>query len=432
MIDEDGILRIDGRTVHSDYAAYDAKYPIILSKKHIVTTLLIDWYHRKFRHANNETVVNEVRQRFHVPSVRVQVRAARKRCMWCQVYKAVPAPPKMGPLPQARLTPFKRPFTYSGVDYFGPYFVKIGRSTAKRWVALFTCLVTRAIHLEVVSSLSTDSCKKAIRRFIARRGAPVEFYSDRGTNFIGASRELMDEIKRIDVELSSTFTDQQTQWKFNPPAAPHMGGCWERMIRSVKVVLGVLPHERKLDEESLTTFLAEAEHMINSRPLTFVPIESEDDESLTPNHFLMLNSSGVKQLEKTPVDVGMALKGSWNQIQHTLDNFWRRWLKEYQPTITRRTKWFHDVRHVKEGDLVVIANEGMRNRWLRGRIVKTYPGRDSIPRRADVRTSDGSVLRNRPVTKLALLEIGTMSDAEPEVLSTRGGGCCGPLDMQSM
>ena len=250
MMDKDGVLRIDGRTAHSNYVAYDAKYPIILAKEHAITTLLLDWYHRKYRHANNETVVNEVRQRFHVPNVRVQVRAAKKRCMWCQVYKAVPAPPKMGPLPQARLTPFKRPFTYSGIDYFGPYFVKVGRSAVKRWVALFTCLVTRAIHVEMASSLSTDSCKKAIRRFIARRGAPVEIYSDRGTNFIGASRELIEEINRINVELSSTFTDHQTQWKFNPPAAPHMGGCWKRMVRSVKVALGVLPFESKLDEDS--------------------------------------------------------------------------------------------------------------------------------------------------------------------------------------
>ena len=172
--------------------------------------------------------------------------------------------------------------------------------------------------------------------------------------------------------------------------------------------------------------------MINSRPLTFVPIESDDHESLTPNHFLMLSSNGVKQPEKTPVNEGMALRGSWNKIQHTLDNFWRRWLKEYQPTITRRTKWFNDVRHVREGDLVVMADEGVRNRWLRGRIVKTYPGRDGVPRRADVRTPDGSVMRDRPVAKLALLDINTGSDAEPEVLATRGGECCGPFDSGAM
>lgn len=121
VMDKEGIVRIDGRLVDSDYVTHDAKYPIILAKEHSATTLLLDWYHRKFRHANNETVVNEVRQRFHVPSVRVQVRAAKKRCMWCQVYKAVPVPPKMAPLPQVRLTPFKRPFTYTEIDYFGPY-----------------------------------------------------------------------------------------------------------------------------------------------------------------------------------------------------------------------------------------------------------------------------------------------------------------------
>ncbi|XP_058833270.1 uncharacterized protein LOC131691086 [Topomyia yanbarensis] len=425
VMDEYGILRVDSRVVNSDFLTYDAKYPIILAKQHAITDLLLEWYHRRFRHANNETIVNEVRQRFYVPGLRVQIRLTKKRCMWCQVNNAAPVPPKMGPLPLARLTPFRRAFTYTGIDYFGPYLVKVGRSVVKRWVALFTCLATRAIHLEMANDLSTDSCKKAIRRFIARRGAPVEIFSDRGTNFIGANRELIAEINKINTELCSTFTDHNTQWRFNPPAAPHMGGCWERMVRSVKVALGALPFERKLDEEALATLLAEAECMINSRPLTFVPIASDTHESLTPNHFVMLNSTGVKQPEKTPVDEGMALRGSWNQIQHTLDIFWRRWLREYQPMIARRTKWFNDVRPIREGDLVVFANEGVRNRWLRGRVVKTYPGRDGTPRRADVRDSDGTVRRDRPVAKLALLDVRTGGDVEPEVLATRGGGCCG-------
>lgn len=141
----------------------------------------------------------------------------------------------------------------------------------KRWVAIFTCLTVRAIHLEVVHTLSTDSCKKAVRRFVARRGAPQEVYSDNGTNFIGASKELEEEMRNINRSLSSTFTDTNTQWRFNPPSASHMGGCWERMVRSVKTALGSLPMSRKLDDESFITLLAEAEHMVSSQPLTFLP-----------------------------------------------------------------------------------------------------------------------------------------------------------------
>ncbi|XP_062557120.1 uncharacterized protein LOC134221979 [Armigeres subalbatus] len=327
----------------------------------------------------------------------------------------------MGPLPAVRLEPYVRPFTYVGVDLFGPYLIKIGRSAPKRWVCLFTCLTVRAIHLEIVNSLSTDSCKKAIRRFIARRGSPLEIYSDNGSNFVGASRELMHEIKQISRELSSTFTNANTQWRFNPPSAPHMGGCWERMVRAVKSALGSIPTVRKLDEESLATVLAEAESMVNSRPLSFIPLESADSEALTPNHFLLMSSNGVREPERRPMDDSRILRNSWNTVQHTLDNFWRRWIVEYLPTITRRTKWFRDVRPIKEGELVFVADENVRNRWVRGRVIRVIPGKDGVVRRAEVLTS-GGILR-RPATKLAVLDVDSSGDANPKDLATRGGGC---------
>ncbi|XP_065083387.1 uncharacterized protein LOC135705543 [Ochlerotatus camptorhynchus] len=348
MMDEHGILRVDSRIGAAEYLPYDARYPIILPHDHRVVMLLLDWYHRDFRHANDETVVNEIRQRFCISQLRTRVRLTKTRCMWCRVYKSVPVAPKMGPLPTVRLTPHVRAFTFIGVDYFGPYLVKIGRSVAKRWGVVFTCLTIRAIHIEVASSLSSDSCKKAMRRFIARRGAPQEIYSDNGTNFVGVSRELKREIEGINAKLSSTFTDTYTQWRFNPPSAPHMGGCWERMVRSIKSALVMVPTERKLDDESLVTVFAEAETMINSRPLTFVSLQTSDQEAITPNHFLLLSSTGVQQPIKQPVSEGESLRSSWNMMQHTLDRIWQRWITEYLPTITRRTKRFQNVRPVKE------------------------------------------------------------------------------------
>ncbi|XP_058816796.1 uncharacterized protein LOC131680091 [Topomyia yanbarensis] len=257
----------------------------------------------------------------------------------------------------------------------------------------------------------------------ARRGAPQEIYSDRGTNFQGTSRDLSHELhKTINNELSSTFTDAHTQWRFNPPATPHMGGCWERMVRSVKAALGAIPVERKLDEESLVTLLTEAERMVNSRPLTFVPLENVDSEALTPNHFLMRSSRDVQQPVNDPVGAEAAMRCSWNKIQHTLDGFWRRWVTKYMPTISRRTKWFHDVEPIKGGDLVFVVDDGIRNRWLRERVLKTYPGKDDRVRRVDVQTANG-ILRERAIIKRALLDI--RGDVEPGHRTTRGGKCCG-------
>ncbi|XP_062702756.1 uncharacterized protein LOC134285626 [Aedes albopictus] len=220
MIGEGGLIRMERRMRHAEWISNDVQFPVILPKTNYVTFLLVDWYHRKFRHANGETVANEVVQKYSIPALRVLVRSVRARCNWCRVYRAKPQTPPMGPLPAVRLTPYVRPFSFVGLDYFGPITVRIGRSNAKRWVALFTCLTVRAIHLELTMSLSTEACKLAIRRFIARRGAPTEIYSDQGTNFQGASRELQEEIAVINDSLAGTFTNATTQWKFNPPYPP--------------------------------------------------------------------------------------------------------------------------------------------------------------------------------------------------------------------
>ncbi|XP_053681683.1 uncharacterized protein LOC128732458 [Sabethes cyaneus] len=174
MLDDRGVLRVDGRIAAADYVKRYEVPDNLASPDHQLATELI--------------------------------------------------PSKIS-MPWFRTTPFVRPFTFSGIDYFGPYLVKVGCSAVKRWVAIFTCLTVRAIHLQAVHSLTTDSCKKAVRRFVARRGAPKEVYTDNGTNFVGASRELEQELRDINRALGSTFTDIDTLWRFNPPSAPHMGGC---------------------------------------------------------------------------------------------------------------------------------------------------------------------------------------------------------------
>ncbi|XP_058449033.1 uncharacterized protein LOC131428995 [Malaya genurostris] len=186
---------------------------------------VLHWYHRRFRHANREVIVNEIRQRFEIGKLRSLVMKVAKKCTWCHVMKAVPRSPTMAPLPEMRLSAFVRPFTYVGLDYFGPVLVKAGRNNVKRWVALFTCLTLRAVHMEVVHSLSTVSCIMAVRRFVSRRGPPREIWTDNATCFHGASNELKSEIEATTRALALTFASAQTSWKFIPPASPHMGGA---------------------------------------------------------------------------------------------------------------------------------------------------------------------------------------------------------------
>ncbi|XP_058449100.1 uncharacterized protein LOC131429066 [Malaya genurostris] len=385
FMDEQGVLRVNGRIGAAPYVTYDFKFPIILPRYHRGTALLLDWYHRKYLHANRETVVNEVRQRFHVSNLRTVVRRMAKECQTCRNKNTFPTMPRMAPLPEARLTSFVRPFTYVGLDYFGPLPIKVGRSVAKRWVVLFTCLTVRAVHLEVAHSLSTEACKMAIRRFVARRGAPLEIYSDNGSNFQGASRDLLDEIRNMEQELADTSTDAHTNWIFNPPSAPHFGGVWERLVRSIKVALGSLTTLRNPDDETLLIILAEAESIVNSRPLTYLPLESAVQEALTPNHFLLLSSNGVVRGPKPLKEAEKVYRNNWDHTRQFVDHFWRRWIAEYMPTIAKRTKWHRETKAP-----VVVLNEQQRNGWIRGRIVSLVKGKDSRLRQAVVQTSIGS------------------------------------------
>ncbi|XP_062547153.1 uncharacterized protein LOC134212888 [Armigeres subalbatus] len=396
-MDDDGVVRMRSRIEAT-------KYPIILPKDNKLTALLVDSYHRRFKHQNRETVFNEIRQQFRIPKLRSLIQRVAKNCQHCKVQKAVPKPPMMAPLPKVRLTPHIRAFSYTGIDYFGPILVKQGRSLAKRWVALFTCLTTRAVHLEIVHSLSMQSCVMAIRRFCARRGSPSDFYSDNGTCFRGANNLLTEQLKTIHEGCAVTFTNARTSWHFNPPSAPHMGGCWERMVRSVKAAMGdIAQHAHHPNDEVLETVVLEAEAIVNSRPLTYVPLDDAEQEALTPNHFLLYGTSGILQPKSPLVCDGAILRDSWRLSQYLADVFWRRWVREYLPTISRRTKWFEPVKPMEPGDVVVVVDENKRNGWQRARVIEISKGKDGQVRSAVVKTAGG--ILKRPVVKLAVLDV---------------------------
>ncbi|XP_062704081.1 uncharacterized protein LOC134286482 [Aedes albopictus] len=403
-LDRNGVMRMRGRIANCDYATEDAKHPIILPRDHPTTKLIIAHYHQKYNHQNHETVINEIRQKYSVSKLRTAFAKIRNNCQLCKNHRIVPKVPIMADLPEARLDAFTQPFTHVGVDFFGPYEIVIGRRSEKRWGMLATCLTTRAIHIEVACTLNTDSCVMALRNFISRRGKPRTIYSDRGTNFVGANRELKEAECTINQDkLMTEFVDAETSWKFLPPSSPHMGGSWERLIGCVKKNLMGILSMRRLTDEVLRNLLTEVENTVNSRPLTHVPVDDESSPALTPNHFLIGSSNGVKPL-CTADDSGENLRQCWRLSQIQANRFWKRWINDYLPEITRRTKWFTDTKPVEDNDVVVIVDPKLpRNCWPKGRIICTHPGRDGQPRSATVRTATG--IYERPVAKLAVLDV---------------------------
>ncbi|XP_043482815.1 uncharacterized protein LOC122511551 [Leptopilina heterotoma] len=396
-LDQDGLLRVDGRINAARNVSKKMKNPIILDGKHPYSRLLIDYFHKKFHHGNQMTVINEVRQKFWITKLRSTVRAVVDHCLYCRLRRAKPKVPRMGELPTARVSHHVWPFTYCGIDYFGPMQVKKGRRREKRWGVLFTCLSTRAVHLELAASLSADSTILAIRRLSARRGQPLELYSDQGTNFKGADRELRNAISEIDVEKQREYAAANSiTWKFNPPAAPHMGGSWERLVRSIKTSLKVILKEQAPTEEVLLTLMTEAEYVVNCRPLTEISMDPKDPEALTPNHFLIGSSSRIPDVNKYGI-IQKCSRKQWKIAQHLSEEYWKRWIREYLPTMISRKKWQEDSHPIKTGEVVVITDRRFpRNTWLKEIVEQTYPGLDKRVRVAKIRTSRGSLMTSRP------------------------------------
>ena len=364
-----GLLYVGGRLRQASIP-YPAKHQIILPNKHHVVDLIVRYYHLMSGHSGLEHVLSMVRGKFWILKARTAVRKVVIDCFDCKRRQAPLGKQKMADLPTDRVTPAKPPFTFVGIDCFGPFLVRRGRSLVKRYGVLFTCMSIRAIHLEVSQSLDTDSFINAMRRFVARRGQPEEVRSDNGGNFVRGEKELREAIEGWNQHKIGEFLLQQNvKWTFNPPGGSHHGGVWERCIRTVRKVMGALTKEQILDEEGLVTLMCEVESIVNGRPVTKVSDDPKDLEALTPNHLLLLRSGpslppGFFQKDE------IYSRKRWRQIQYLADIFWRRWIKEYLPSLQERQKWNRPRRNFVIGDIVLVADVNCpRSCWPLARIV---------------------------------------------------------------
>lgn len=309
----------------------------------------------------------------------------------------------MAPLPEDRVRPFRRLFSSTGIDYFGPLFVTIGRRREKRYGVIFTCLVTRAVHLELASSLDVDSFLLAFARFVSRRGAPTDVWSDNGTNLRAGERELREAVTRLnESRVPEQLAAKEIAWHFSPPSAPHFGGVWERLVRSCKNALGAVLGEQAVKEEVLATVFAQVEALLNNRPLTHVGADTEELEPLTPKHFL---AGGPNP--HIPVDVvgpeETCFRRRWRHAKQIVDHVWRRWLREYLPTLNPRRKWQIEEPSLKVHDVVLVIDPtSPRGHWPLGRVTEVLPGPDGVVRTARVTTKTGTY--TRPVARLCRLE----------------------------
>ena len=400
-VDERGLLRVGGR-LNKAPIPETCRNPIILTESE-VTRLIVDDAHQRILHSGLEHTLSEVRVSYWIPKARSVVRKIVRNCTFCRNRRALPQNPKMADLPDCRFDT-SRPFACVGLDYFGPLTVRRFRKTEKRYVLLVTCLTTRALHLELVTSLDTDGFLMALRRFIARRGRPKLIMSDNGTNLVAGERELRDCIREWNQDqIVNELCQRQIEWRFNPPTASHMGGVWERLVASVKRALRVVLGVQCLSEDVLQTVLVEVEFMLNGRPLTYVSSDVNDAEPLTPNHFVLGYPEAVLPPGRFTADETWGRR-KWRQSQAVADQLSRRRQREYLPLLIGRKKWLHQRRDLQVGDVVLMVEEGSpRGYWPLARVIEVMPSADGAVRAVQLKTAAGSKYL-RPANKVCFIE----------------------------
>ncbi len=241
----------------------------------------------------------------------------------------------------------------------------------------------------------------SLRRFIARRGSPVELLSDQGTNFRGGERELWEAFQCMSPDLQQRLAPQKIAFHFNPPAAPHFGGVWEREIRSIKMALSATIGAQTVSEEVLRTVLVEVENILNSKPLGYVSSNVADPDPVTPNLLLMGRLDNSLPAVIYPKEEGLSRR-RWRHSQVLADHFWSSFVRHYLPNLQARQKWHRTLPNITTGTIVMIVDpQQSRAHWPIGRVVQVHPSQDSQVRSVDVQVQ-GKVY-TRPVARLVAL-----------------------------
>lgn len=409
VVDSFGLLRVGGRITQSGLEI-NRTNPLIIPVQHHLTTLLVRHHHEQVKHQGRHFTEGAIRDAgLWLVGGKRCIRGTLSQCVTCRRLRGKQEHQLMADLPADRLQ-VAPPFTYVGLDVFGPWEVisrrtRGGQANSKRWAVMFTCLCVRAVHIEVIETLSASSFINALRRFFSIRGPAAQIRSDRGTNFTGASKELNLE---DDADMQRYLQDQQCTWIFNPPHASHMGGAWERLIGVARRILDSMFLQQRfssLTHEVLVTLMAEVCAIMNARPLLPVSTDPENPLILTPS-MLLTQRTGAPS--SPPPDFGKAeiIRHQWKLVQHLAETFWHKWQREYLSTLQSRARWQDKRPNLQEGDVILMKdNAAPRNHWPMAVVIKTFPSRDNVVRTVDIRVIRHGTPKvfKRPVTELVLL-----------------------------
>lgn len=260
-------------------------------------------------------------------------------------------------------------------------------------------MTIKAVHLEVVSDLTTEGFLAAMRRFMARRGAPTHIHSDNGTNFVGANNQLRELYMLLNSDEHKTkverfSTEHNITWHFIPPIAPHYGGLWESTVKMFKHHFKRVVGDSLFTFEELNTFVIEVEGILNSRPIASLSSDPNDPLALTPAHCLIGRPLiNLPEPDYSPVPTNRL--SVWQHITKVRQDFWARWSLEYLNELQVRRKWAQDGEKVDIGMVVLVKDKGLPClQWALGKIIATHPGADGIVRTVTIKTATGDLKRS--------------------------------------
>ncbi|XP_073435740.1 uncharacterized protein [Dendrobates tinctorius] len=389
FLDKNGSLRVGGRISNARIES-NQSYPLILPSNHIAS-LLVQHYHEQVKHQGRLFTEGALRTAgFWIVGAKRLVSSVIFKCVTCRKLRGTFQSQKMAILPRDRLST-EPPFTNVGLDVFGPWSViarrtRGGHATNKRWAVIFTCMSIRAVHIEVIESLDTSSFINCLRRFISIRGPVKLIRSDRGTNFVGACRELKIPSNIDDECVGRYLADQGCRWMFNPPHSSHMGGSWERMIGIARRILDSMVLQLgtlTITHDTLITFMAEVVAIMNARPLTLISNDPEDPLLLTPAT-LLTQKVGTVAAPTDEFPSKDLYRCQWKKVQTLSNTFWEKWKKQYISVLQTRDKWQVDKPNMQVESVVLIKDpQSKRNQWPLGLVTKVFPSEDGKVRKVE-------------------------------------------------
>ena len=419
FLDTKGIIRLYTSLGKCKHLSYDTKFPILLPRNDHVSKLLVRNYHVIDGHAGIGQTLSSVRTRFWIPKLGQMVPQIIKSCANCKIYFSqkyhVPSSP---PLPEFRVSDVD-PFKFIGVDMTGHYFVKVGTETVKRFIILFACCFSRAIHVEIAEDASAEAFARCFLRFVARRGSPKLLVSDNGSNLVHFSKDL------LSISNASFTKDllikERVEWQFIPVRAAFMGGMYERLIGIFKTVIKRSIGQSLLTLDEFSTVCAYAEASCNDRPLYYVSRQDTGTFPLTPNMLIFGRNlrqcsvdCSVSDLADPDYEFGQPghLNKACKRLKSTLIHFRKIWVNEYLVSLRERdqmrNKGSPSTKYMlvpSVGDVVVFDSGSLLKV---GKIKELIPSEDKEIRKVKVESEGHESIH--AVANLRRLESGGHSD----------------------